>query len=103
MGTIALVVVVGEEERVGAVFGPHVAKLRSIPECLIGNLWHAHWVGRRTCAGNRECLLGCVVHVILVVGRVDVLAVPATDAYVSTLSDESATRQRLTTGSDAQS
>lgn len=103
MGTVALVVVVREEERVGAVLGPHVAELSSIPECLIGNLWHAHWVRRRTCASDSEGFLGCIVHVILVVGRVDVLAVPATDAYVSTLSDESATRQPLTTGSDAQS
>jgi len=78
MGTIALVVVVREEEGIGAILGPHAAELSSIPECLIGNLWHAHWVRRRTCAGNRECLLGCVVHMILVVGRVDVLAVPAT-------------------------
>ena len=103
MGTVALVIVVRKEERVGAILGPHVAELSSIPECLIGNLWHAHWVRRWTCAGNSECLLGCVVHMILVIGRVDVLAVPATDAYVSTLSAESATRQRLTTESDAQS
>jgi len=103
MGTVALVIVVRKEERVGAILGPHVAELGSIPECLIGNLWHAHWVRRRTCAGNSECLLGCVVHVILVVGRVDVLAIPATDPYVSTISDESAIGQTLTTGSDAQS
>ena len=103
MGAVALVVVVRKEERVGAILGPHVAELSSIPECLIGNLWHAHWVRRRTRASDSEGFLGCIVHVILVVGRVDVLAVPATDAYVSTISDESATRQRLTTGSDAQS
>jgi hypothetical protein len=77
MGTVALVVIVGKEEWVGAVPGPHVAELRSIPECLIGDLWHTDWVRRRTWTSRSKGSLTCVVHVVLVVGRVDVLAIPA--------------------------
>ena len=103
MGTVALVVVVRKEEGIGAVLGPHVTELCGIPERLVGNLWHADWVRRWACAGDSEGFLSCVVHVILVVGRVDVLAVPATDVYVSTLSHWILTRRPLTRESDARS
>lgn len=78
MSTIAFVVVIGKEEGVGAILGPHVAELRSIPKRLVGDLWHANRVRRRACACGTEGFFGCVIHVILVVGRVDIFAIPAT-------------------------
>jgi len=77
VGTVAFVVIVRKEERIGAILGPHVVELRSIPQRLVGDLWHADWVRRWACTCGTEGFFGCVVHVILVVGRVDILAVPA--------------------------
>lgn len=81
MGTVAFVVIVGKEERIGAILGPHVVELRCIPQRLVGDLWHADWVRRWACTCGTEGFFGCVVHVILVVGRVDILAVPASGCW----------------------
>ena len=43
MGTVAFVVIVRKEERIGAILGPHVVELRSIPQRLVGDLWHSGW------------------------------------------------------------
>jgi hypothetical protein len=77
MCTIALVVIVRQEERVGAVLGPHVVELRGIPERLVCDLWHADGMGSRAGFGISEGFVLRVVHVVLMVGGVDVFAVPA--------------------------
>lgn len=76
---VALVVVVAEEEGVRAVLGPHLIELSSVPERFVGDLRHAHRMGGGACTGRGEGFFGRVVHVVLVVGRVDVLAVPASN------------------------
>jgi hypothetical protein len=44
-------------------------------------LWHADRVRRWACTGGTEGFFGCVVHVVLVVGRIDVLTIPATGCW----------------------
>lgn len=83
MRAVSLVVIVAEEKGIRPILGPHLVKLRRVPERLIRDLRHAD--GMRLGARPSRCkgFLGCVVHVILVVGRVDVLAVPASVIDVS--------------------
>ena len=77
MRAIALVVVVTEEERVRPILGPHVAELRGIPERLVRQLGHAHRVRRGAGTSGCESFFRRVEHVVLVVRRVEVLAIPA--------------------------
>jgi len=77
MRAIAEMVAIAEDKGVRPVRRPHVVEAGRVPERLEGELGHAHRVGRRAGAGGREGFLDGVVHVRLVVGGVEVLAVPA--------------------------
>lgn len=77
MGSVAAAVAVAQEERVGAILGPHRVKLRGVPQRLVGYLRHADGVRGWAGAGGLECILCCVEHVGLVIRAIEVLAVPA--------------------------
>jgi hypothetical protein len=77
MRTIPLIIIVRQEERIRPVLGPHVIELRRIPKRLVRYLWHAHGMRGRTWSGVLEGFVLRVEHVVLVVGRVGVFAVPA--------------------------
>lgn len=74
---MAFLVAVAEDEGVGAVGWPHVLKLGSVPERLVGELGHANGVRRRALGACAEAGGLRVVHVRLVVGAIKILAVPA--------------------------
>ena len=78
VGAVALVVLgEAEHEGVGPAAAPHAVELGRVPEGLVGDLGGADRMRGRAWPGGLEGLLGRVVHVRLVVGRVEVLAVPA--------------------------
>ena len=77
VGAEAASIAVAEDEGVAAIRGPVIGELLGVPERLVGDLGHADGVRSRAGAAVLERLLDRVVHVRLVVGRVEVLAIPA--------------------------
>ncbi len=79
VGTIALAIIIAPHERLRAVGGPKrlVVEHGRVPHGLKGDLRHPYRVrGRASTGGNKSSPAG-VVHMILVIGTVQVLAVPA--------------------------
>lgn len=84
MSRVALTVASAPNEWLRAVRGPQglVVELPRIPQSLIGDLGHANGMrGRARAAGGKSTVFCGIVHVILVVGAVEVLAVPASGYY----------------------
>jgi hypothetical protein len=77
MRAVALLVTIAQEERVRTVLGPHGVELSCIPQSLVGYLRHAYGVRGRAWAGRLECLFHRAIHMRLMVGAIEVLAVPA--------------------------
>jgi hypothetical protein len=73
----SLLVTVAQDEGVAAIRGPHVGELGGIPQSLIRDLGNTDGVGCGARAGVLERVADGVVHVSLVVGRIEVLAIPA--------------------------
>ncbi len=72
-------IVVAPDEGLRAVRRPQglVVVVSRVPHGLKGDLRHANGVRGRASTGSDESSFPCVVHVILVVGAIEVLAVPA--------------------------
>jgi len=77
---MTLLIAVAEHERVAAILGPHVLEHGGVPERLVGELRHADGVGFRACGAGGKTGGLRIVHVSLVVGGVEVNAVPAARA-----------------------
>jgi len=76
---IALAVIEAPNKRLRAVRGPQrlVVEHGRVPHGLIRHLWHSDGVRGRASSCRDETSLHGAVHVVLVVGTVEVLAVPA--------------------------
>jgi len=74
-----LVVIEAPDERLRAISGPErlVVESGGVPHGLVGNLGHADGVSGWASTGVDEASLYGVVHMVLVVGAVEILAVPA--------------------------
>lgn len=79
VGAVAGAVLVAPDERLRPVLGPEVAVVERprVPHGLERHVWHADRVRGRAGPVRHEAAPARVVHVVLVVGRVEVLAVPA--------------------------
>ena len=83
VGAVALVAVHGlaeaPDKRLGAIRGPHglVVEGTGIPHGLERQLGHADGMRGRAGTGSDEPSAAAVVHVVLVVGAVEVFTVPA--------------------------
>ena len=74
---VAALVTVAEDEGVRAILRPHVFELGCVPERLVSQLRHADRVRGWARGSSSKAGWLCVVHVSLMVGAVEVLAVPA--------------------------
>jgi hypothetical protein len=72
-----MVIPITKKERITPVLRPHIIELRCIPKRLIRQLRHADRMGSRAGASGLEGFFRSAVHVVLVVGGVEILAVPA--------------------------
>jgi len=79
MGAVGIttLVTVAEDEGVRAILRPHIFELGCVPERLVSQLRHADRVRGWACASSSKAGWLRVVHVRLMVGAVEVLAVPA--------------------------
>lgn len=77
VGAIPEGVVVTHNERIRGTCRPHVVELGRIPYGLIGELGNANWMRCGAGAGVLEGVSDGVVHVRLVVGRVERFSIPA--------------------------
>jgi hypothetical protein len=82
MRAIALVIAIRQKKRIRPVLGPHAGKLCGIPQRLVRDLRHAHRMRGRARVGVGKGFVLRVEHVVLVVGAVDVFAVPAAGEVV---------------------
>jgi hypothetical protein len=72
-----MIIAITKKKRITPVLRPHIIELRRIPKRLIRQLRHADRMGSRAGASGLEGFFCSAVHVVLVVGGVEVLAVPA--------------------------
>jgi hypothetical protein len=79
MGTVgvALGITVAEDKRILPVRRPHISELGGIPKSLVSHLWHTDGMRRWACGTSGKSSRLGVIHVRLVVGTIEVLAVPA--------------------------
>lgn len=96
MGAVALRVAVAPHEGLRPVGGPQAAVIERarVPHGLECDVRHAHGVRGRARPVRHEPARAAVVHVVLVVGRVQVLAIPARREVMNRHDSRRAGRRR---------
>lgn len=70
-------VIVTHDEWVWCALWPLAVELSGVPQCLVGDLWHTDGMGGGAWSVILESIANGVIHVRLVVGRIEGLAIPA--------------------------